>query len=84
MRLLGLAAGHDVVAGHDQPPAPQRDADSRAGRVPGPVRPLHVPGNLDRRAPGCAVVVTSGDPDRARSLARSIEDGRFGIVAKIV
>ena len=67
VRVVGIAGPvaelHDpVVAGDHQPPAAQLDAVPRSGGVPRPLRQLHLPGDLARRAPGRSVIIAAGHP----------------------
>ena len=79
--VLRVRLAHAVIAGDQQPAAGKLDAVPRPSGVPGPVRRLHLAGDLDRGRPRHAVVIAPQQPHAARRLAaHDLALGAFGQV----
>src|SRR5207249_6223172 len=60
------------------------DACAGSGRIPGPDGLFHVAGDLNRLAPGSAVVGALRDPNSAAAFARAVDDHGLGVAAQVV
>jgi DNA/RNA-binding domain of Phe-tRNA-synthetase-like protein len=60
----------------------QQGAETRG--IPGPVRLLHLPGDLDRLCPCDPVVLTPCNPDGARPLTGAVHDHPLAVAAAVM